>query len=98
MMRLGKDRGFTLVELIVTMAVMGVTLTVSSLAIARGGLGRSDEDERSSPYRLAQRSAVETGAPVVAWPDSAHVHHPVLYLPDGRPVGPEPNPAQVESP
>lgn len=88
--------GFTLVELIVAMAVMGVTLAVSSLAISRN-VGRAAGAPLDSTHQRARRSSIEKVAPVVAWPDSANVYEPVLYLPDGRVIGRAPDSNSRES-
>ena len=80
--------GFTLVEVIVAMAVLGVTLGVAGLAVTSWSVVTED-DEWQSRLRHAESRAVREGRGVVVWPDSAHATPPALRLPDGRRIGHE---------
>lgn len=81
-------RGFTLVEVIVAIAVLGVTLGVAGLA-ATGWSAVSEDDEWRSRLLHAESLAAREGRVVVVWPDSAHSTPPALRLPDGRRLGHE---------
>lgn len=83
--------GFTLVEVLVLLAVLGISLLVVSLTLP-AVFGRDDPERWSERLLEGQRRAVETGRPVVVQPDSAHRRAPVLFLPDGRAVGPDADP------
>lgn len=81
-MRSARSPGVTLVELIVVLALLGLVLGVSGLALA--SLREPSEAVDISAMRRARAQAVETGAPRTA--------HGVLFLPDGRAVGPHVDP------
>ncbi|HEV8382855.1 MAG TPA: prepilin-type N-terminal cleavage/methylation domain-containing protein [Gemmatimonadales bacterium] len=70
-------RGFTLLELIVTLAVIGVILGVSGLAL--GTLRLPRESREIIELRAARADAIHSGAPRTA--------HGVRFLPDGRAIG-----------
>ena len=72
-------RGFTLVELIVVIAIIGLMVAISGVAIAALKLPR--ESEETAALRRARTAAITSGVPVRA---SAQV----LFLPDGRALGP----------
>lgn len=79
--------GFTLVELMVAMAVMGVALSVATGAIVAGLDANEAVDAWTELVRQRRSEAIAEGRPAVVWPDSAHVERPTLVLPDGRVVG-----------
>jgi prepilin-type N-terminal cleavage/methylation domain-containing protein len=70
-------RGVTLVELIVTLALLGVILGLSGVAIA--SLRPSPQARPRVELERARMEAIRTGRAVRA--DSA------LFLPDGRAIG-----------
>ena len=78
--------GFTLLEVIVVLAILGVTLAVSSLAFT--SLKAPRESDRARELRRARSKAIETGRPVVTDSNHAPRTTQVLFLPDGRAVGP----------
>jgi len=82
----GPAGGFTLVELIVAIAVLGLTAGVATVAF--GNLMRRPPETSTwdARRREARRTAVETARPVILRPDSA-LGSPVLFLPDGRALG-----------
>ena len=90
--RIGRRDGFTLVETLVAVAVLGLSAAVVGIAVG-SGLGR-DRPSDSWSIRLdeAREQAVRSGTPAVALPDSAHTTPPVMFLPDGRAVGPDVDP------
>lgn len=79
--------GFTLVELIVVVAVIAILFGVAGGAIASAFWVEVDPTGWPARLEAARARAVVEGRVVVAWPDSAHVDAPVLFLPDGRVVG-----------
>ena len=70
--------GFTLLELIVVLAVLGIILGVSGLAL--GTLKTPRESQKTIELRAARANAIHSGAPRTA--------HGVRFLPDGRAIGP----------
>jgi prepilin-type N-terminal cleavage/methylation domain-containing protein len=88
--------GFTLVELMVSMAVMALSFSVVAIALARDSDVGRPESYWEAELRAARSSAIEQARPIVVWPDSAHRVPPVLLLPDGRVVG-DPGAAAVQS-
>lgn len=70
-------RGMTLVELIVVLAVLGLILGMSGLALSSLKLPR--ESEEAIVLRRARADAIHSGARRTA--------HGALFLPDGRAVG-----------
>jgi prepilin-type N-terminal cleavage/methylation domain-containing protein len=70
-------KGVTLVELLVVLALLGVMLGVSTLAIT--ALRRPVNSE-TVEMEKARREAVQSGTPRTA--------HGALFLPDGRAIGP----------
>ena len=84
--RVGSQRGFTLMELVVAMAVLAIGYAVVAATILTTQ-PRDQGDERRDMLRRARTQAIEGGVVVVAGPDSALLEEPVLFLPDGRHVG-----------
>jgi prepilin-type N-terminal cleavage/methylation domain-containing protein len=78
-------RGFTLVELIVVIAIIGFMALISGLAVASLTVPR--ESEQIAGWRRARAAAIETGTPVRAGSRSPLTAH-LLFLPDGRALGP----------
>ncbi|HEV8265787.1 MAG TPA: prepilin-type N-terminal cleavage/methylation domain-containing protein [Gemmatimonadales bacterium] len=69
---------FTLVEVIVVLAVLGVVLSVSGLAL--GSLREPRESVRVGELRRARAEAIRSGTPRTA--------HGIRFLPDGSARGP----------
>ena len=83
--------GFTVVELTVVIAILGLTLAVSGLALA--SLKAPRESAWIRELRRARAEAIRTGAAVRAAlprPPFSTLHRPAppLFLPDGRVLGP----------
>jgi len=74
--------GFTLVELLVVLAVIGIILGVTGLALS--SLESPRESELAIELKKARTDAIQSGAPRTA--------HGVRFLPDGRAIGPNVNP------
>jgi prepilin-type N-terminal cleavage/methylation domain-containing protein len=87
-----REAGFTLIELIVVLAIVAVSLTVASLSL--GSQRESGEAVTVWEARLirSRAQAIEGGRPVVVMPDSGNASGPVLFLPDGRAVGADVDP------
>lgn len=81
-MHCARNRGMTLVELLVVVALLGVVFGVSGLGLA--SLPEPVESAPLAELRRARVEAIRLGAPVRV--DS------VLFLPDGRAVGPRVDP------
>ncbi len=81
-MRCVPRRGVTLVELLVVLALLGLVLGVSGLALA--SLREPRESDELAELRRARAEAIQTGAPRSV--------HGVLFLPDGRAIGPHVDP------
>ena len=79
-------RGFTLIEVIVVVAVLGLTLAVAASAWWQLG----EPSSGNAALAAARTRAVLAGRPirVMVAGDSAIDSMPVLLLPDGRAVGP----------
>ncbi len=75
-------QGITLVELIVVMAVIGLILSVTGLAL--GSLKIPRESEEAIQLRRARAEAIHSGA----W----RTAHGALFLPDGRVIGADVDP------
>lgn len=73
-----KGGGFTLVEVIVVIAVLGIVLGISGLAL--GALREPRESRQLAEFRRAREEAIRSGAPRAA--------HGVRFLPDGSARGP----------
>jgi prepilin-type N-terminal cleavage/methylation domain-containing protein len=77
-MRYAPSRGVTLVELLVVLALLGLLLGVSGLALA--SLREPRETDELRELVRARAEAVQSGVPQTA--------RGVLFLPDGRAIGP----------
>jgi prepilin-type N-terminal cleavage/methylation domain-containing protein len=75
-------RGFTLLELLVVLAVLGVILGVSGLAL--GTLRMPRESEAVTELRRVRADAIHSGVPRTA--------HRARFLPDGRVIGADVDP------
>ena len=87
--------GFTLVEVIVVVAIIGVIFGVSALAFTSLRAPRQSEWIRE--FHRAREQAIRTGKPVRATqplPPSTALYRPLppLFLPDGRAIGPGADP------
>ncbi len=69
-------RGFTLMEMLVVLALLGIMVGVSTLALAR----RPAPTRALMEVQEARIEAIKSGEPRTA--------HGVLFLPDGRAIGP----------
>ncbi len=85
-------RGFTLVEILVVLMILGLMTGITGLALA--SLKAPREAAWVRDLRAARDSAIRTGAPVsvaVAIPDTgghrSRLTAHVLFLPDGRALG-----------
>ncbi len=86
--------GFTLLEMMVVLVVMGVVLSVSVTALP--GVRARNAESLADRLARAQRQAVATGRPVTVTaavpsassPDSSVSSILWRFLPDGRAVGP----------
>ena len=81
-MRCARDGGVTLVELLIVLALLGLLLGVSGLALASLRAPRGTDDLRE--LQRARAEAVQSGVPRAALG--------VLFLPDGRAIGPNVDP------
>jgi len=81
-MRCAHSAGVTLVELLVVLAVLGLVLGVSGLALA--SLHEPRESDELRDLRRARAAAIDSGG--------ARAAHGVLFLPDGRAIGPNVDP------
>jgi prepilin-type N-terminal cleavage/methylation domain-containing protein len=87
--------GFTVVELMVVLAIFGLTLGVSGLAVA--SFKAPHESAWIREMRRARVEAIRTGVPtraVIPSPTSTGLHQPppLLFLPDGRAIGADADP------
>jgi len=83
--------GFTIVELMFVIAILGLTLAVRGLALA--SLKAPRESAWIRELRRARAEAIRTGAavrPSLPPPPSTALHRPrpPRFLPDGRALGP----------
>lgn len=83
--------GFTLVELIVVIAIIGMMAAISGVAVA--GLRLPRESEAVAALRRARAQAIVTQTAVRAASNPAfRTPRQVLFLPDGRAIGPGADP------
>ena len=88
----GKRSGYTLVEVIVVLALIGLVLGMGGLALASLEVPRDSESVRA--LHNARAKAIQSGDPVnliVANPDTGAnraLRATHLFLPDGRVIGP----------
>src|SRR5437016_7072745 len=80
-----RNRGATLVELIVVVAIIGLVFGVSGLALS--SLRAPRESAGTAALRHARTEAIRTGQPVRAMMTGTQ-HLAPLFLPDGRAIGP----------
>ena len=83
---MNRETGFTLIELIVVIAIIGLMAAISGMAVA--GLKLPRETEQVASLRRARRAAIESGTSVRADGNTPRV----LFLPDGRALGPDADP------
>jgi prepilin-type N-terminal cleavage/methylation domain-containing protein len=76
-MRCARESGVTLVELIVVLAILGLVLGISGVALA--SLREPARSAEMQQLARARAEAIQSGAAVAR--DS------VLFLPDGRAIG-----------
>ena len=87
-------QGHTLIEMVVVIAILGITLGVSGLALASLAVPR--EAWRVRQARQARAEAITTGLPMRLPSDSPTIRPSVLFLPDGRAIGPGVDPLTGE--
>ena len=78
-------RGFTLVEVIVVVAILGLIAGMSSLAFV--GLRSPPQSDRIRDRWRARAEAIQTGRSVLTGDTHAPRSADVLFLPDGRAIG-----------
>jgi prepilin-type N-terminal cleavage/methylation domain-containing protein len=83
-------RGFTLVEVVVVVAILGMIAGMSGLAFVT--LRTPGESELVRELRGARAEAIATGRPVITGSNHAPRTAHVLFLPDGRAIGPGADP------
>ena len=81
----GRGGGYTLVEVIVVLAIMGLAAGISGLALT--SLKAPRESHRLRALHEARSRAIQSGRPVRAVFDRSSLPAP-LFLPDGRAIGP----------
>lgn len=75
-----------MIEVLVVLAILGLVLGVSGLALA--SLKAPRESTATLELRRAREQAIRTGHPVRVLADSPSIRPSVLFLPDGRAIGP----------
>ena len=78
--------GFTLLEVIVVMVILGLIMGMSGLAFV--GLRAPRESNPAGELRRARSQAIQTARPVNIGGNHSPLTTPVLFLPDGRALGP----------
>jgi prepilin-type N-terminal cleavage/methylation domain-containing protein len=81
----GTRDGYTIIEVIVVLAILGLVLGISGLALA--SLKAPREAQLVRVLREARSQAIRSGRPVRAVFDHSPLPAP-LFLPDGRAIGP----------
>ena len=81
----GTGDGYTLIEMIVVLAILGLAAGMSGLALA--SLKAPRESQLVRALREARSQAIRCGRPVRAVLDHSLLPAP-LFLPDGRALGP----------
>jgi prepilin-type N-terminal cleavage/methylation domain-containing protein len=82
--------GFTLLEVIAVMVILGLIMGMSGLAFV--GLRIPRESNVAGELRRARSEAIQTGRPVRIGGNHAPRTTHVLFLPDGRAIGPGADP------
>ena len=82
--------GFTLLEVIVVLAIVSLTLGVSGVALV--SLRAPHESARVRALHQARETAIHTGRPVSVDRTTVRGMAPTLFLPDGRALGPDVDP------
>ncbi len=85
--------GFTLIEILVVLAILGILAGVSSMAFAAPG--GAEAPSRAQILRDAREEAIRTRSPVMIRTDTA-TGSSILFLPDGRAIGEEVSPLTGE--
>jgi prepilin-type N-terminal cleavage/methylation domain-containing protein len=80
-----RPSGFTLLEVMVVMAVLGLITGVTALAF--GSLRAPRESDVARELRRARSQAIRTGRPAVTVVNHALRTTHVLFLPDGGAIG-----------
>jgi prepilin-type N-terminal cleavage/methylation domain-containing protein len=88
-MRSAPNRGVTLVELLVVLALLGLILGISGVALA--SLREPAESAAVREMARARAEAIRTGLPARADTTISYLPSP-LFLPDGRAIGPNVDP------
>jgi len=83
-------RGFSLLEVIVVMAILGLIGGMSALAFV--SLRASRDSVVARGLRRARTEAIRTGRPVITVDDRPPRTAHLLFLPDGRAIGPGADP------
>ncbi len=82
--------GFALLEMIVVLAILGLMFGVSALAFT--SLKAPRESDMARELRRARSEAIRSGRAVVIDRNRAPRTAHVLFLPDGRAIGPGADP------
>lgn len=85
--------GVTLVELLVVLAIIGLTAGVAGVAVA--ALRPPPESHLAGAIRRTRATAIRTGVPLMVWIELAEPARPPAlfrFLPDGRVLGPRVDP------
>jgi prepilin-type N-terminal cleavage/methylation domain-containing protein len=77
--------GFTLVELVVVLAILGLVLMVSGVALT--SVRPTPATDSSRALARARAEAIRAGRPVVVTHHAPRTTH-IVFLPDGRAYGP----------
>jgi prepilin-type N-terminal cleavage/methylation domain-containing protein len=90
-------RGFTLVELIVVLAITAGVSLVAGVSLSRVAAPDARPSGRAARLEAARVEAIRTARPVKVVLDSVAPTEVALVLPDGRMVGPSPQPLTSSS-